>query len=62
MAYMREDGTKKLLIVANYQKESQAFSFEGRLEKVVLSNDEKVKISENEIELSGYQAVILEII
>jgi oligo-1,6-glucosidase len=61
MAYRREDGTKKLLIVANYQKESQAFSFEGRLEKVVLSNDEKVKISENEIELSGYQAVVLEI-
>jgi oligo-1,6-glucosidase len=59
MAYIRDDGAKKLLVVANYQKEPQTFRFAGSVGKVVISNDD-VKVVENEIELGGYQAVVVE--
>jgi oligo-1,6-glucosidase len=61
MAYLRDDGTTKLLIAANYQKEPQTVPFEGTLKEVVMTNDNELSVSGNTLHLSGYQAVILEL-
>jgi oligo-1,6-glucosidase len=61
MAYMRDDERKRILIVANYQREPQTVHFEGKLRKVIMVNDENLSICENDLYLSGYQAVIMEI-
>jgi oligo-1,6-glucosidase len=60
MAYLRDDGEKQLFIAANYQKEPQTIAFAGELQRVVLTNDEELSIEGNELQLSGYQAVVLE--
>jgi oligo-1,6-glucosidase len=65
MAYMRDDGEKRLLIAANYQSKPQTVPFDGTLRKIILTNEEErplsETISENELHLSGYQAVIVEL-
>jgi hypothetical protein len=61
MAYLREDETRRLLIVANYQSTPQTYFFDGTLLSVLLTNDGDAVISGNELHLGGYQAVLLEL-
>ena len=60
MAYFRK-GDKTLLVAGNFQKKSQRISLEQGYKKVLLNNLKDLKITGNELELLGYQAIILEI-
>ncbi len=61
MAYLREDGDKRLFIAANYQSEPQKISIPGKVTKILLINEDEPVIEGQELELSGFQAVIMEI-
>lgn len=61
MAYIRKSGDKTLLIMANYQNDPQTLPLPGAIGKVVLTNTEEPHYTKNEIELGGYQAVVLEL-
>lgn len=60
MMYTREDGEKKLLVVANYQKMPQTAALPGKVAKVLLTNDNEIQMEGSEIRLQGYQAVVFE--
>jgi oligo-1,6-glucosidase len=59
MAYVRDDGEKRLFIAANFQKEPQTVNI-GDFRQVLLTNDDEVRITGNELHLGGYQAVVLQ--
>lgn len=61
MAYIRKGSDKTLLIMANYQNDPQTLPLPGAIGKVVLTNTEEPHYTKNEIELGGYQAVVLEL-
>ena len=61
MAYFREGADKRLLILANYQKEARELPLPEGERKAVLSNLPEVGFTESGVFLEGYQAVILEI-
>jgi oligo-1,6-glucosidase len=61
MAYLRTDGEKRLLIVANYQSEPKAVPLEWQVQKVILTNDTELKLEDQTLYLNGYQAAVLEV-
>jgi oligo-1,6-glucosidase len=61
MVYLRDDGKKRLLIAANYQQASQTVTFEGSPVRVLLTNDKELSLAGQELHLSGYQAVVVEV-
>lgn len=64
IAYERQGGNRNLLILANFQKEPQKVTLPGNITKVLLNNrkgDLKIPDKDStEVELQGYQAVVLE--
>ena len=64
IAYERQGGDRNLLILANFQKEPQKVTLPGNITKVLLNNrkgDLKIPDKDStEVELQGYQAVVLE--
>ena len=61
MGYFREGGGKRLLILANYQREARELPLPEGGRKVVLSNLPGVRFTAGGVFLEGYQAVILEV-
>lgn len=61
MAYFRKSNEKTLLILGNYQKDGRALPLPGKIKRIVLSNTASPKITGDQIELKGYQAVVLEL-
>ncbi len=59
MAYYRK-GAKTLLILGNYQRESQRVPLEWNQVKMLLNNYSELCKKDKEIILEGYQAVVLE--
>ena len=59
MAYYRK-GDKTLLVVGNYQRESQEIVLPGGYQKVLLNNYRDVAEDNGRIRLYGYQVLILE--
>ncbi len=60
MAYYRK-GEKTLLVIGNYQSESQTISLPDSYKKVLLNNYTTLDTDGNHLKLNGYQAVILEL-
>lgn len=60
MAYYRK-GEKTLLVIGNYQSESQTISLPDSYKKVLLNNCTTLNTDGNHLKLNGYQAVILEL-
>jgi oligo-1,6-glucosidase len=60
-AFYREGSSKKLMLLANYQKEQQAIKLSKSYSKVLLNNCDEVIHEEDKIILQGYQALILEV-
>ncbi|MCR5777614.1 MAG: alpha-glucosidase [Lachnospiraceae bacterium] len=61
MAYYRKTADKTVLIMSNFQNESQTLPLPSPIKKVVLNTTDNVEYSDSEITLSGYQAVVLEL-
>lgn len=60
-AFYRQGESKKLMILANYQKEEQIIELDKQYVKVLINNCEEIKKDKNKIILQGYQALILEV-
>ena len=66
MAFYRQneetqEGSPKLLVIANYQKEPQNVTLEADVKKVLLNNCRELEMDGRSLCLKGYQAVVLEI-
>ncbi len=60
-AFYRQGESKKLMILANYQKEEQSIDLDKQHVKVLINNCEEIKKDKNKIILQGYQVLILEV-
>ncbi|OVE69488.1 glucohydrolase [Clostridium diolis] len=60
-AFYRQGKSKKLMILANYQKEEQIIELDKQYVKVLINNCEEIKKDKNKIILQGYQVLILEV-
>ena len=60
IGFFRE-GEKKLLILANMQKEERMVAIPGKIEKVLLNNLDTINIKGNAMLLNSYQFLILQI-
>lgn len=60
MAYHRK-GEKDLLIIGNFQKEPQTISLPSSVKKVLLNNYPSLSEKKDTLQLSSYQAVVLEL-
>ncbi|BCZ44583.1 alpha-amylase [Clostridium gelidum] len=58
-AFYREGSSKKLMLLANYQKEEQTIELPKLYSKVLLNNCDEVKHEKDKIILQGYQVIIL---
>ncbi len=59
MAYYRR-GDRTLLVIGNYQKEAQTVELPSGYQKILLNNYPELTAEGNNLKLSGYQVVILE--
>lgn len=59
MAYFRATDCKKVLILANFQKEAREIALPAGDKKVLLNNTDQIDMTDESIRLTGYQAVIL---
>ena len=60
IGYFRKTEEQTLLVLSNYQKEARTLPLPGAVKNVLLSNVEHVKYNETEIQMTGYETVILE--
>ncbi|WP_238900482.1 alpha-glucosidase [Clostridium sp. YIM B02500] len=60
-AFYRQGESKKLMILANYQKEERIIELDKQYVKVLINNCEEIKKDKNKIILQGYQVLILEV-
>ena len=60
MAFYRQGEDQTLLVIANYQKEPQTITLKVDVKNVLLNNCGEFKQKEKELQLEGYQAVVLE--
>ena len=62
LAFYREGSSKKIMLIANYQKEEQTIELPKPYSRVLLNNYKNVKYENDKLILQGYQALILEVI
>ena len=60
MAYYRS-GDKDILIIANYQKDARTIMLSREPKQILLNNYDKFSLSNLELNLIGYQAIVLEL-
>ena len=60
MAYYRK-GEKSLLVLGNFQKDAQSVVLPSSSYKVLLNNCPATEISSGEIQMEGYQVLVLEL-
>lgn len=67
ISYLRKENGRKLLVAVNFQKEKQDLELPGKVENVLLDNTGKMPDCQTAgecckiLELSGYQAVVVEL-
>lgn len=61
MAFYRKTEEKTLLVIANYQNEAHTISLEDDVKHIVLNNLDNCEVTNNQLTLSGYQVVVLEV-
>lgn len=61
MAFYRKTEEKALLVIANYQNETRTISLEDDVKHIVLNNLDNCELTNNQLTLSGYQVVVLEV-
>ena len=62
MAFERVSKDQTLLVLGNFQTKAQTVKLPSKCKKVVLNNVENVDfVSDTEIRLEGYQALVVEI-
>ena len=61
MAFYRKTEEKTLLVIANYQNETRTISLEDDVKHIVLNNLDNCELTNNQLTLSGYQVVVLEV-
>ena len=61
MAFYRAGEEKKLLVLANFQKESRELPFADKIVKILMNSKDALNTENGKVCLEGYQAVILEV-
>jgi oligo-1,6-glucosidase len=61
MAFYRAGEEKKLLVLANFQKEARELPFTDKIVKVLMNSKDALNAENGKVCLEGYQAVILEV-
>ena len=61
MAFYRAGEEKKLLVLANFQKEARELPFADKIIKVLMNSKDALNTENGKVCLDGYQAVILEV-
>ena len=61
MAYLRRTDDQTILVIANYQTQPQTLPLPGKVNRILLANTGNVSIQNGQIDLEGYQAVVLEL-
>ena len=61
MAYLRRTDDQTILVIANYQRQPQTLPLPGKVNRILLANTGNVSIQNGQIDLEGYQAVVLEL-
>lgn len=61
MAFYRKTEEKTLLVIANYQNDARTISLEDDVKHIVLNNLDNCELTNNQLTLSGYQVVVLEV-
>ena len=62
MVFYRKSAEKTLLVAANYQAAETDVKIADQVKKEVLNNKKELQIKEGVLHLSGYQAVVLEVV
>lgn len=60
IGYFRKTEEQTLLVLSNYQKEARTLPLPGAVKNILLSNVDHVNYNEKEIQMTGYETVILE--
>lgn len=60
IGYFRKTEEQTLLVLSNYQKEARTLPLPGAVKNVLLSNVDCLNYNETEIQMTGYETVILE--
>lgn len=61
-AFYREGSSKRIMLIANYQKEEQIIELPKSYSKVLLNNYKDIKHESDKIIIQGYQVIILEVL
>ena len=62
MVFYRKGAEKTLLAAANYQSVETDIKIPGQVKKEVLNNVNKLQMKDGVLHMSGYQAVVLEVV
>lgn len=60
IGYFRKTEKQTLLVLSNYQKEARTLPLPGAVKNILLSNVDHVNYNDTEIQMTGYETVILE--
>lgn len=61
MAYLRKGQEKNILVAANFQKEAVTLTLPVTCKKVLLHNDEDIRMERNAVTFQGYQVLVMEV-
>ncbi len=57
MAYLREEGDQRILVMANFQKEARSLPLPSPIRQVLLCNVDEVNYSDTQVQMEGYQLI-----
>ena len=61
MAYFRQSGDQKILVMGNFQNEPQTLPLPSAVKKVLLNNLHEADMNETEVKMAGYQVLVVEL-
>ncbi len=61
MAYLRQRGSQRILVMGNFQNEPQTLPLPSAPKKILLNNLHDLKTDGERVTLDGYQVIVAEL-